>query len=114
MIHDVVRSKSFQLFNDDEQMIGLMTNIDGNPLFQLHNQQGIPRLICMIKQDGNLQINLLTPGGMTLAALHTTSDTSSRFVLCNQYGVGLLEIETENDTTTIKIRNAEGEIVRQL
>jgi hypothetical protein len=113
MIHDVVRSKSFELYNDDEQLIGLMTSINGTPLFQLHNQQGIPRLLCTVNTEGNPQINLLTPGGMTLAALHAT-DTSARLVLCNEYGARLLEIETENDTTTIEIRNANDELVREL
>ena len=114
MIHDEINTKFLGLYNDDEQLIGLMTNIHGDPLFQLHNKQGIPRLTCMVNKEGNPQINLLTPGGMSLAALHVTSDSSARFVLCNQYGARLLEIETENDTTTIKIRDAEDEIVREL
>ncbi len=113
MIHDAVQSKSFELYNDDEQLIGLMTSIKGNPRFQLNNQQGISRIICTINDQGDPHMNLLTPGGMTLVTLHAT-DTSARLVLCNEYGARLLEIETENDTTTIKIRNAENELVREL
>lgn len=114
MIHDSVSSKSFGLYNDDEQLIGLMTSIKGNPLFQLHNKQGVPRLICMINQEGNPQINLVTVEGNTLAALHVDTDQSARFVLCTDKNIPLLEIATNQETTTITIRNAQDEVVRTL